>query len=87
MDNRQVYFSCHFAIFFMEYKQLGNSQIKVSAISFGAWAIGGWQWGGTDRKEAIAALQVSFNEGVTSIDPAPPYGQGLREEIVGQKTN
>lgn len=68
----------------MEFRQLGQSEIKVSAISFGAWAIGGWQWGGTDRKEAVEAIKVSFDAGVTSIDTAPAYGQGLSEEIVGE---
>ena len=68
----------------MKYRNVGQSQIKVSAISFGAWAIGGWQWGGADRKEAIEAIKVSFDAGVTSIDTAPAYGQGLSEEIVGE---
>ena len=68
----------------MEYRRLGESEIKVSAISFGAWAIGGWQWGGADRQEAIEAIKVSFDAGVTSIDTAPAYGQGLSEEIVGE---
>ncbi|WP_262509831.1 hypothetical protein [Chitinophaga deserti] len=34
----------------MEYRQLGESNLKVSAITFGAWAIGGWMWGGAERK-------------------------------------
>jgi len=68
----------------MEYRQLGQSNVKASAISFGAWAIGGWQWGGADRKEAVEAIKVSFDAGVTSIDTAPAYGQGLSEEIVGE---
>ncbi len=68
----------------MEYRQLGQSDVQSSVIAFGAWAIGGWQWGGADRKEAVEAIKVSFEAGVTSIDTAPAYGQGLSEEIVGE---
>lgn len=41
-------------------------------------------WGGTERSEAIAAIRASYDEGVTSIDTAPIYGQGDSEEIVGE---
>lgn len=68
----------------MEYRKLGNSDLQVSAITFGAWAAGGWMWGSTDRKDAIAAIVASYHEGVTSIDTAPIYGQGVSEEIVGE---
>lgn len=66
----------------MQYRQLGNSKVKASVITFGAWAIGGWMWGGSDRKEAVDAIKASYDAGVTSIDTAPAYGQGLSEEIV-----
>ena len=68
----------------MEYRQLGESGLAVSAITFGAWAIGGWMWGGSDRKDAIAAIRASYEEGVTSIDTAAVYGMGVSEEIVGE---
>lgn len=68
----------------MEYRKLGKSNIEVSVISFGAWAAGGWMWGGTDQKEAVKAIQKSIDLGVTSIDTAPVYGFGLSEEIVGE---
>ena len=68
----------------MEYRQLGQSEVKASVITFGAWAIGGWMWGGADRKDALDAIKASFDAGVTSIDTAPAYGQGLSEEIVGE---
>jgi aryl-alcohol dehydrogenase-like predicted oxidoreductase len=68
----------------MEYRQLGNSQVKASVITFGAWAIGGWMWGGADRREAIDAIKASYDNGVTSIDTAPVYGQGVSEEIVAE---
>lgn len=67
----------------MEYREIGQSGIHASAITFGAWAIGGWMWGGADRKEALEAILASYELGVTSIDTAPAYGQGLSEEIVG----
>lgn len=68
----------------MEYRQLGESGVEVSAITFGAWAIGGWMWGGAERKDALEAITASFENGVTSIDTAPVYGQGLSEEIIGE---
>ena len=68
----------------MEYRQIGNSPVIASSITFGAWAIGGWMWGGADRKEALEAILASYELGVTTIDTAPVYGQGLSEEIVGE---
>jgi hypothetical protein len=67
----------------MEYRQIGQSGIQASAITFGAWAIGGWMWGGADRKQALEAILASYENGVTSIDTAPVYGMGVSEEIVG----
>lgn len=68
----------------MEYRQIGQTDVKVSAITFGAWAIGGWMWGGTERADAVEAIKASYDQGVTSIDTAPVYGQGLSEEITGE---
>ncbi|QEC51543.1 aryl-alcohol dehydrogenase-like predicted oxidoreductase [Anseongella ginsenosidimutans] len=68
----------------MEYRQLGKSDLKVSSITFGAWAIGGWMWGGADRREAIKAIHKAADLGITSIDTAPIYGMGTSEEIVGE---
>jgi len=68
----------------MEFRKLGNTDLEVSVITFGAWAAGGWMWGSTDRKDAVDAIIASYNEGVTSIDTAPIYGQGTSEEIVGE---
>lgn len=58
--------------------------MAVSAITFGAWAAGGWMWGGNDRADAIEAIRSAYDLGVTSIDTAPIYGQGTSEEIVGE---
>ena len=68
----------------MEYRNLGDSDLKLSVITFGAWAAGGWMWGGADRNNAVAAIRASYDSGVTSIDTAPAYGQGASEEIVGE---
>ena len=68
----------------MEYRKIGNSDLELSAITFGAWAAGGWMWGSTDRNDAIRAIKAGYDLGVTSIDTAPIYGQGESEEIVGE---
>jgi len=68
----------------MEYRQLGKSELEVSVIAFGAWAIGGWMWGGADRKDALKALDAAISNGMTTIDTAPAYGFGLSEELVGE---
>ncbi|KGO85339.1 aldo/keto reductase [Flavobacterium rivuli WB 3.3-2 = DSM 21788] len=68
----------------MEYRKIGNSDLELSVITFGAWAAGGWMWGGTERSGSIDAIRKSYDEGVTSIDTAPVYGQGDSEEIVAE---
>ena len=68
----------------MEYRQLGKSELEVSVIAFGAWAIGGWMWGGADRNDALKALHAAISNGMTTIDTAPAYGFGLSEELVGE---
>jgi aryl-alcohol dehydrogenase-like predicted oxidoreductase len=68
----------------MKYRKLENTDLLLSEVTFGAWAAGGWMWGGTERKEAIDAIRASYSLGVTSIDTAPIYGQGTSEEIVGE---
>lgn len=65
-------------------REIGRSGIKASAIGLGTWAIGGWMWGGTDEARSIDAIRASIEEGVTLIDTAPAYGQGVAEEIVGK---
>ena len=65
-------------------REIGASGISASAIGLGTWAIGGWMWGGTDRAKSIDTIRASIDEGVTLIDTAPAYGQGLAEEIVGE---
>ena len=67
----------------MEFRTLGQSDLKLSAITFGAWAAGGWMWGGTEQNDAVKAIQSAFDYGVTSIDTAPIYGMGHSEKIVG----
>lgn len=68
----------------MEYRTLGSTNLKISAITFGAWAAGGWMWGGSDSNQAIKAIRDAHENGVTSIDTAPIYGMGASEEIVGE---
>ena len=65
----------------MSYTKLGNSDLEVSEICFGAWAIGGWLWGGTDEAAALRALDAAIDSGVTSIDTAAVYGN---EDAVGR---
>ena len=53
-------------------------------VAFGAWAIGGWKWGGTDAQASVQAVQAALDAGVDLIDTAAVYGFGLSEQIVGE---
>ena len=68
----------------MQLKKLGNSDVHVTSIAFGAWAIGGWMWGGADEDDAIRAMRASYDAGMTTFDTAPAYGFGKSEELVGR---
>lgn len=64
--------------------RLGNTDIEVTPVTFGAWAIGGWMWGGADENDALDAVRTAYDLGITTIDTAPVYGFGKSEELIGQ---
>ena len=68
-------------------KQLGNSDLQLTSIGFGAWAIGGgdWQyaWGPQDDNVSISAIHRALDAGMNWIDTAAVYGLGHSEEVVG----
>lgn len=68
----------------MKYVQLGKRGPNVSVIGFGAWAIGGMNWGKTDDEVSKKALHAAFDEGVTFVDTADVYGFGHSEELIAQ---
>ncbi|MCJ7447357.1 MAG: aldo/keto reductase [Bacteroidales bacterium] len=68
----------------METRKLGQSDLEVSVLAFGAWAIDGWMWGGADANDAIKAIETAIDNGMTTIDTASVYGFGLSEELVGK---
>ena len=67
---------------------LGNSDLAITPIGFGAWAIGGgdWQyaWGPQDDTDSIAAIHRALDMGINWIDTAAVYGLGHSEEVVGR---
>ncbi|WP_419495124.1 aldo/keto reductase [Chryseobacterium bernardetii] len=68
----------------MEYRKLGNTELELSTITHGAFAIGGNMWGGNEKQDSINSIHASLDHGVTSIDTAPFYGFGLSEEMIGE---
>ena len=72
----------------MDKKQLGNSDLQLSPIGFGAWAIGGgdwaFSWGPQDDNDSIAAIHKAIDLGINWIDTAAVYGLGHSEEVVGK---
>ncbi|HWV74973.1 MAG TPA: aldo/keto reductase [Pseudosphingobacterium sp.] len=68
----------------MEYRKLGNTDLALSTITYGAFAIGGTMWGGNEKKDSINAIHASLDNGVTTLDTAPFYGFGLSEELIGE---
>lgn len=69
----------------MNYRELGNSEMRVSEVSFGTWAIGG-SWGKTSDEEALQALQYAIDQGVNFFDTADVYGDGHSERLLAQAT-
>ena len=67
----------------MEYRPLGRTDMKVSAVSFGAWAIGG-TWGPVDDEESMRALHAAIDAGTNFIDTADVYGDGRSERLVAR---
>jgi len=70
------------------FRTLGNSDLRLTPVGFGAWAIGGgnWEfaWGPQDDNESIGAIHRALDLGVNWIDTAAIYGLGHSEEIVGR---
>jgi len=67
----------------LDYRQLGRTDLRVSKISFGAWAIGGG-WGHINDRESYAALNHAIDLGVNFIDTADVYGDGHSEQLIGR---
>jgi len=68
----------------VEYATVPGTDIRISRVGLGTWAIGGWMWGGTEESEAIDTIHAALDRGITLIDTAPAYGFGSSEEIVGK---
>jgi aryl-alcohol dehydrogenase-like predicted oxidoreductase len=68
----------------MKTSQLGTTDIHITPIGLGTWAIGGSGWGPQDDQDSIATIKHALNMGINWIDTAAVYGQGHSEEIVGK---
>lgn len=68
----------------MRYKQFGNTDMKVSALTIGTWAIGGANWGEVNKADSINAIHAMLDNGVNMIDTAPGYNFGESERVVGE---
>ena len=67
----------------MQYRQLGRTDMKVSTVSFGAWAIGS-AWGPVQDDESLDALNRAVDLGVNFIDTADVYGDGRSEQLIAK---
>src|SRR3984893_18599392 len=68
----------------MEFVDIPGTQLRVSRVALGTWAMGGWMWGGTDERESVNTIWAALDQGINLIDTAPVYGSGKSEEIVGK---
>jgi aryl-alcohol dehydrogenase-like predicted oxidoreductase len=68
----------------MELATIRGTQLRVSRVALGTWAMGGWMWAGTDERASIDTIEAAVARGVNLIDTAPVYGFGRSEEIVGR---
>ncbi|MFH1009312.1 MAG: aldo/keto reductase [Candidatus Latescibacterota bacterium] len=69
----------------MDYRKLGKSDLEISRIGFGCWAMANdAQWGPIDEEEAIRTVHMALSEGVNFFDTAEAYGNGHSEEVLGR---
>lgn len=68
----------------MKYRTLGRTNLKVSEIGFGAWAIGGGMWGKQDDALSLKSLRRALDLGVNFIDTAAVYGKGHSEQLIAK---
>ena len=71
----------------MKTRTLGNSDLEITPVGFGAWAVGGsWKfgWGEQDDSDSVAAIHRALELGVNWIDTAAAYGLGHSEEVVAR---
>lgn len=69
----------------MQYRTLGNTDLNVSVVAMGCWAIAGDNtWGHQDRDDAIAAIRAALDQGINFFDTAPGYGSGESEQLLGE---
>ena len=71
----------------MQKRKLGDTDMRLTTVGLGTWAMGGpWQfgWGPQDDEEALSAILAALDQGINWIDTAPAYGLGHSEELIGQ---
>jgi len=68
----------------MEYRELGQSGVKISEIILGCWVMGGDYWGGAQDQESIEAVREALDNGIDTFDTAELYGDGRSEEVLGR---
>jgi len=68
----------------MEYINLGQTDLKISRLGFGTWAIGGFGWGKINDADSIIAIRKAWDLGINFFDTADVYGQGHAEEILAR---
>jgi aryl-alcohol dehydrogenase-like predicted oxidoreductase len=68
----------------VEFVDIPGTDLCLSRVALGTWAIGGWMWGGSDRRQSVATIRAALDLGMNVIDTAPAYGFGASEEIVGE---
>lgn len=80
--NKNEYFKFQ-PILIMNYRNIPNTDLKVSEICLGTWAMGNDFWGDVDDNASIKAIKASLDSGINFIDTAPAYGAGHAERVVG----
>ena len=68
----------------IETTSIPDITIPISRIGLGTWAMGGFQWGGSDDDESVRTIQVVLDRGINLIDTAPAYGFGHSEVVIGR---